>query len=200
MSFDVLHDFFIDTTTYANFEIITLFTDTPKDGLSSLTAAKRAVELFKELHKYVIIGTFDLVLWVACPTQIIVTSACSADPVVLLSILSANITELGLMITVVLGFAYVLVVSWLLLIEYYWSGLESVRLVVRLIRLPLAVVNMFTGGPLLMLYTSVANVIVALLTVVKVQPFFLCVQALDAAHICVGISLIIFQSRFEVIH
>ena len=62
MSFDVLHNFFIDTTTYANFEIITLFTDTPKDGLSSLTAAKRAVELFKELHKYVIIGTFDLVL------------------------------------------------------------------------------------------------------------------------------------------
>jgi hypothetical protein len=104
------------------------------------------------------------------------------------------------MITVVLGFAYVLVVSWLLLIEYYWSGLKSVRLVVRLIRLPLAVVNMFTGGPLLMLYTSVANVIVALLAVVKVQPFFLCVQALDAAHICVGISLFIFQSRLEVIH
>jgi hypothetical protein len=104
------------------------------------------------------------------------------------------------MITVVLGFAYVLVVSWLLLIECYWSGLKSVRLVVRLIRLPLAVVNMFTGGPLLMLYTSVANVIVALLTVVKVQPFFLCVQALDAAHICVGISLFIFQSRLEVIH
>ena len=107
---------------------------------------------------------------------------------------------MGLTITVVLGFAYNLVVSWLLLIEYFWSGLESVQLFVRLIRLPLAAVSMFAGGPLLNLDTSVANVIVALFTVVKVQPFFLCVQALDAAHICVGISLFIFQSRLEVIH
>lgn len=70
-----------------------------------------------------IVGALDLILRVALPAQIIVTIACAADPVVLLPILSANIAELGLMITVVLGLGSVLVFNWLLLIEDFWSGL-----------------------------------------------------------------------------
>lgn len=44
MSLSVLHHFFVYTTTYANFEVFTPLTNTPKDGLSSLSAAKCAVK------------------------------------------------------------------------------------------------------------------------------------------------------------
>ncbi len=44
MSLSILHHFFVYTTTYANFEVFTPLTNTPKDGLSSLSAAKCAVK------------------------------------------------------------------------------------------------------------------------------------------------------------
>lgn len=164
MSLSVLHHFFVYTTTYANFEVFTPLTDTPKDRLSSLSATKCAVKFLEELHQNVIVGALDLILRVALPAQIIVTSACAADPVVLLPILSANIAELGLMITVVLGLGSVLVFNWFLLIEDFWSGLQSVRLVIWFIGLPLAVMNVFTARPLLILNAAVANIIIALVT------------------------------------
>lgn len=63
-----------------------------------------------------IVGALDLILRVALPAQIIVTSACAADPVILLPILSTNIAELRLMITVVLCLGNVVVYNWFVLI------------------------------------------------------------------------------------
>lgn len=168
MSLSIFHHFFVYTTTYANFEVFTPLTNTPKDRLSSLSATKCAVKFLKELHQNVIVGALDLILRVTLPAQIIVTSACAADPVVLLPILSANIAELGLMITVVLGLGNVLVLNWRLLIEDFWSGLQSVRLFVWFIGLPLAVMNVFTTRPFLIFNAAVANIIVALVTTEEV--------------------------------
>jgi len=72
------------------------------------------------------------------------------------------------MITVVLGLGSVLVFNLLLLIMDFWSGLQSVRLVVWLIRLPLADMNVFAARPLLILNAAVANIIVTLFTTEEV--------------------------------